>query len=119
MGRSALGKQVKLPVQIVLVASDCHESLAGVGALSKKSLLLMGTRRAATPRELVQLHFIFLPNEVSFLRKEVLFRDFEHLGKELNLLVGGGTTKGLDIGEDFSGHIDVTDQVQFGDEFGL
>ena len=66
------GEKVKLPVQIVMVASDCHESLGGLGASGKTSRTLVGTGRATPPRELAQLHSDFLADEVSFLQEKGL-----------------------------------------------
>jgi hypothetical protein len=111
MGRPSRGEQVKLPVQILMVASDCHASLVGFGASGKARLILRRAGRAPTPGENAKLHPHFSTDKVSFLGKEVLFHDLEHLGKELDLLVGGRTAPSLDAGEDFAGHVDVSDQM--------
>jgi hypothetical protein len=108
-----------LPVPMVIVASGGHASLVDWGALGKRSLCLLGRRRAAAPCEHAQLQSDFLADEVSFLRKKVLFGDFEHLGKEFDLFVGSGTPQRFDIGEDFARHVDIANQLEFGDEFGL
>jgi hypothetical protein len=46
MCRTARGEQVKLPVQILIVAAGCHERLFGFGSSSKAVNLRLAQGRA-------------------------------------------------------------------------
>ena len=116
---SPRGKQVKLPVQILIVASDCHASLVGFGASGKARLILVGRRRAATPRKDAQFHPDLLANEMPLLGKQLLFHHAEDFREKLNLFAGCRTTLDFDVRENLAGHVDAPEQMQFGDEIAL
>jgi len=119
MSRLSRGEQVKLPVQILIVASDCHASLVGFGASGKARLILWRARRATTTGKLAEIHAHFLADEMPLLGKQFLLHHAEHLGEEFNLLAGCRTPQGFDVSQNFARHVDATEQMQFGDEVAL
>ena len=70
-------------------------------------------------REDSKFHADLLSSEVRLLRTQFLHRHAEHLGKEFYLLACRGTAERFDVRQDFTCHVDATEQMQFGDEIVL
>jgi hypothetical protein len=116
---SSRAKQVKLPVQILIVSSDCHASLAGFRTSDKAELILVRRRRAATPRKDAQFHPNLLANEMPLLGKQLLFHHAEYFREKLNLFAGCRTPLDFNVRQNLAGHVDAPEQMQFGNEIAL
>src|SRR5579862_6028752 len=110
-------EQVKLPVQILVIVSDCHASFVGFGAPSKPwSFLIQWNRSTPLPRELTQFHTHLVAYEMPLFWKQGLFRNAKDLGEEFNLLAVCRTAQRLYVRQDVAGHIDISEQLQLGDQ---
>src|SRR4051812_44917484 len=70
-------------------------------------------------REDSEFHADLFSNEVRLLGKQLLHRHAKHLGEELDLLARRGAAERFDVRQDFTCHVDATEQMQFGDEIVL
>jgi hypothetical protein len=118
MFRPWCSEQVKLLVQILMIVSDWHASFVGFGALSKPWLFLVHRNRSRPPpRELMQFHAYIFAHEMPLFWKQSLFRYSKDLGEELNLLTVCRTSQRLDVGQNVTGNIDISKELQLGDQF--
>src|ERR1043166_7589285 len=70
-------------------------------------------------REDSEFHADLLSNEVRLLGKQFLHRHAKHFGKEFDLLARRGPAERFHVGENFAGHFDASEQMQFGNEIVL
>jgi len=69
------------------------------------------------PREFTQFHAHLFVHEMPLFWKQGLFRDAKNLGEEFNLLAVCRTKQRLYVRQDVAGHIDISYQLQLGDQF--
>jgi hypothetical protein len=87
-----------------------------LGVIGKTDLFPGWRRFSALPRKNADIDAGGLADKMAFFGKQLLLPYAKNLGKKFDLFASHRTPQGFDVGKYFPRHVDVAEQMQFGDQ---